>query len=72
MHIPVDNSNGNPQVFMREDDLLAKVARLVCWELDHAQPRPESRGVDVPVKVRLLRVWLGKLLHLLKGLLVEL
>lgn len=58
VHIPVHNRNRNPQVFVREDDLLAEVARLICWELDHAKPRPESRGVDVPVKVRLLRIWL--------------
>lgn len=56
MHVPVDNRNGNPQIFFGEDELLAQVAGLVRRELNHAQPSLEGRRIDVPVKVGLLRV----------------
>lgn len=72
MHIPVHNRDGNPHVLLRKDELLAQRARLVRREVDHAQPGPERRRIDVPVKVGLLGVRLGELLHLVVGFLVEL
>ncbi|RCI10515.1 hypothetical protein L249_4348 [Ophiocordyceps polyrhachis-furcata BCC 54312] len=72
MNIPIDDTNRNPQVLTREQNLrLARLA-LVRRQLHHPQLGPQLGRVLIVAKVRLRRVRPRKPLHLLERLLVEL
>lgn len=71
MNVAVDNVDGNPEVLVREEKLLAGVTLFISRQDDHAQLGLKGGGVNVPVKIGLVGVRLRESLHALKGILVE-
>lgn len=53
VNVSVHDGNRHPEIVVREDDLLVDVSLLINGKLHHAQSRPLSRRVILPVKVGL-------------------